>query len=143
MPILCYANVLPTAQLCIALKTFEGNRTYAVCARSQNQYWADRFILLSLISRSFRSEEFYILFPRQNACSCDYSTVCLFCLIRNTSVAVSAFKSLHRQTPSSHIFFPHKKFGKLITNFPLVSLITSTLQKHSHCHIFLFLTLLF
>lgn len=76
-----------------------------------------------------------MLFPIKNTpCySCDSPIFCIFCHIRGTSVAVSAFKSFHRQVPPGQIFFLHNTFGKLITNISLVSLITSTPQKHCHC----------
>lgn len=59
--ILCYINVLLTAQVCTAHKTFEGWTESIPCGLiPPNQYWANKFILLRLISRPFRQEEFYV-----------------------------------------------------------------------------------
>lgn len=134
-----YTNVLLTPQVCIAQKTFEGQTETIPCGLiPENQYWANTFTLLRLISRPFRQEGFYMLcFFQMKMLVLLSLPVCFFCHIRNTSVAISAFKSLHRWTFGSHIFFPYNEFGKLVTNIPLVLLITSTLQKHYLCPILL------
>lgn len=125
LTILCCASVLLTTQVYTTRKIFEGQTEFIPCVLiPQNQYWANKYIALRLISRPFRQEEFFLLyfFPVKIPRACSYdSSVCLFCHIRNPLVYVSASNSLHRMTPQFHMFFPHKSTKSLI-----VSLITST-----------------
>lgn len=140
LPILCYTNVLLTAQVYIAHKTFEGRTESIPCGLiPQNQYWANKFILLSLISRPFRQEEFYGL------CFFQVKMLVLVVLPRSAFSATSEILQWLSEPLRAFTDGPlHLIYSFHITNLenwsqisPLVSLITSTLQKHCCCPILL------